>query len=339
MKKIILILLSLVLLINVVGCSGKTEDAPAVSDNNSEKKVFRLAHVSATDYPVVEALQVFTEEVAERSNGTMTVQLFANGQLGQEKDVIESVKLGSIDMTSVNGGAMPAFVPEYAAFTIPFIFRDADHYWSVLNGEIGQEVSKKIEGAGYKLISYMDEGARHVYSVSQPVTKVDDLKGMKIRTTASEASQDGFSNLGAGPTPINYGEVYTALQQKTVDAGENNYASYYTSKHYEVAKYISDTAHLRVPGAFIMSVDAWNKLSNEEQKVIEESATVAREWGINRFKEKESEYLNLAIDGGAIFTEISAEEKAKFVELSQPVFDKYREVVGAELIDGILNSK
>lgn len=300
---------------------------------------YKLGHVSAADYPVVEALKVFADKVNELSGGEIIVEVYSDGQLGQEKDALEAVKLGSMGMTSVNGGAMPAFVPEYAAFTIPYIFRDNTHKWDVLNGDIGSLVADKMKDAGFHLISYMDEGARHVYTAKKPVHSVADLKGMKIRTTGSRASQDGFIALGAAPTPINYGEVFTALQQGTVDGAENNFASYYTSKHFEAAKYITDTGHLRVPGAFVMSQKVWDKLSESHKKAITEAATYAREWGINRFDEKESEYLDMAIKGGAIFSEFPATEVTKAVEMSKPVFEKYKSEVGADLIDSILNYK
>ncbi len=320
--------------------------APLSAQGDSEAKsgqqatiTYKLGHVSAADYPVVEALKVFAEKVNEFSDGGIVVEVYSDGQLGQEKDALEAVKLGSMGMTSVNGGAMPAFVPEYAAFTIPYIFRDDVHKWNVLNGEIGQSVALKMKEAGFHLISYMDEGARHVYSARKIINTVADLKGMKIRTTGSRASQDGFIALGAAPAPINYGEVFTALQQGTVDGAENNFASYYTSKHYEAAKFITNTGHLRVPGAFVMSQKVWEKLSEKNQNAITEAATYAREWGINRFNEKEGDYLNLAIKGGAVFNEFPAAEVAKAVELCKPVFEKYKKEAGAELIDSILNYK
>ncbi len=351
MKKLLAILLVAVMLVSITACGGNTpatpsgnnsSNSPEPSGNDSEKKpskVYKLGHVSAADYPVVEALKEFADKVYELSDGDIKVEVYSDGQLGQEKDALEAVKLGSMGMTSVNGGAMPAFVPEYAAFTLPFVFRDEVHMWNVLDGELGQQVADKMAEAGFHLISYMYEGARHVYTSKKPVASVADMKGLKIRTTGSQASQDGFIALGAAPTPVNFGEVFTALQQGVVDGAENNYSSYYTSKHYEGAKYITDTAHLRVPGAFVMSQKEWESLTEAQQNAITEAAEYAKEWGINRFNEKENEYLEMCLEAGAEFVEFPAAEREKAVELMKPVFEKYKETVGADLMDGILNTK
>jgi tripartite ATP-independent transporter DctP family solute receptor len=341
MKKKLMVLLMICCVLGMGFAQGNKETSVSSGEGETKKPSysFKLGHVSAADYPVCQALKQFADKVYELSNGDIQVQVYTDGQLGQEKDALEAVKLGSMGMTSVNGGAMPAFVPEYAAFTIPYIFRDNTHKWTVLNGEIGKKVAQLCADAGFHLVSYMDEGARHVYTTKKPVSTVAALKGLKIRTTGSTASQDGFAALGASPTPINYGEVFTALQQGIVDGAENNYSSYYTSKHYEVAKYITNTGHLRVPGAFVMSEKVWKGMTPEQQKAITDAAKYACEWGINRFNEMEDQYLKKALADGATFVDFPASEVAKAQKLCQPVFDKYKKEVGADLIDGILNTK
>lgn len=314
-----------------------TETTETADSGKTPSKVYKLGHVSAADYPVCEALQQFADKLYELTDGDIKVEVYTDGQLGQEADAIEAVKLGSMGMTSVNGGQICTFVPEYTAFTLPYIFKDADTEWAILNGEIGQLVASKFEDAGLHLISYMDEGSRHVYTAKKQVTCLDDLKGLKIRTTGSQASGDGFEALGVAPTPVAFGEVFSALEQGVVDGAENNFSTYYTSKHYEAAPYITDTYHLRVPGAFVMSLNEWNSLTDEQRAAIEEAAAYAREWGIERFNEKEQEYLQAAIDAGAIYTEFPEAEREKAAELLQPVFEEYKSIVGAEIMDGILN--
>ncbi|MGH4037966.1 MAG: TRAP transporter substrate-binding protein [Sphaerochaeta sp.] len=298
---------------------------------------FKMAHVCADNYPVCEALVTFADKVEELSGGKITAELYANGQLGQENDVLESVKLGTIDMTSVNGGAMVPFVPEYAAFTLPYIFENPEMEWSILNGEIGSDVAAKCKEAGFHLIAYMEDGTRNVYTAKKQIKTADDFNGLKIRTTGSIASQDGFAALGASPTPINLGEVYTALQNGTVDGAENNYSSYYTTKHYEVGKYISSTGHLRVPGAFVMSEKKWNSLSEEQQGWITEAGKYAQEWGIKHFNEVDNENLQKCIDGGAIYYEFPASEVKKAAAKCTTVFEKYSQKEGGYIVDEILN--
>lgn len=309
------------------------------SDSAPKTLNFKMAHSVAPSYPVCEAMEVFADKVSELSGGTITAELYASGQLGQENDVLESVKLGTIGMTSVNGGAMVPFVPEYAAFTLPYIFANNAMKWEILDGEIGDKVADKIKAAGFHLIAYMEDGTRNVYTAKKQIRTADDFKGLKIRTTGSIASQDGFAALGAAPTPINLGEVYTALQNGTVDGAENNYSSIYSTKHHEVGKYISSTGHLSVPGAFVMSEKLWESLSADQQKWITEAGEYAHTWGIKRFAAVDDENLQKCIDEGAIYYEFPASEVAKAAAACAPVYEKYSKKAGGATVTEILNYK
>lgn len=333
MKRILLCAACAAIMVTPAAFAQGGEDTQGAA---SEVLSFKMAHATPEDYPVCEAMVVFADKVAELSGGKITAKRYANGQLGQENEVLESVKLGTIGMTSVNGGAMVPFVPEYAAFTLPYIFANDEAKWAMLNGSIGAAVSQKCEEAGFHLIAYMEDGTRQVYTSRKQIKTVADLKGLKIRTTGSIASQDGFAALGAAPTPMNLGEVYTALQNGTVDGAENNYSSYYSTKHFEVAKYITSTGHLRVPGAFVMSQKVWSRFSAEQQRWITEAGKYAQEWGIKRFTDVDNENLEKCIAGGAVYYEFPASEIAKAVEACKPVFEKYSQKDGGAIIAEIM---
>jgi len=312
---------------------GNTEQAAGASETLN----FKMAHACPDSYPVCKAMEAFADKVAEVSDGKITAELYSNGQLGQENDVLESVKLGTIGMSSVNGGAMVPFVPQYAAFTLPYIFKNNTDKWEILNGKIGAEVAEKCAEAGFHLIAYMEDGTRNVYTAKKQIKTLADFKGLKIRTTASIASQDGFAALGAAPTPINLGEVYTALQNGTVDGAENNYSSYYSTRHNEVGKYLTSTGHLRVPGAFVMSQKKWESLSEEQQMWISEAGKYAQEFSIQSFLENDKTNLQACVDEGTIFYEFPAEEVEKAAQACQPVFEKYSKKEGGEIVTEILN--
>lgn len=362
MKKKTALLLAAALAVSALaGCSsgGKKETAaPAASEAKTEasggaeagdkkedsapsgeKVVLRIGHGNTADYPVSEALAVFAEKVDEYSQGTIEVQVFNDGQLGEEKDCIEGVKLGTMEMARVNCGNMASFINELNAFSLPFIFRDQDHYWNVLNGEVGTFFKDKFEASGYKLLTFYDEGARYIYNKDGFVTKPEDLDGVKIRTMGAQFIQDGFKALGASATPMNFGEVYTSLQQGVIDAAENNYASLYTSKQYEVAPYLTDTAHLRIPGVLIMNLKLWNGLSDQQKEILQKAADESCDYCTVRFTEKEEEFRQMIIDDGAQFQALTSEERDAFSQLCQPVFEQYKDIVGSGIVEKIIETK
>ncbi len=336
MKKALVLFVALGLIAALIaGCGSTQTKSP---DAAKTVKVFKLANDGAPDHPIAQGLAMFADEVGKASKGNLKIDVFNNGQLGQEKDAVEGVKLGTIQLTKANCGNITGYVKELNAFTLPFIFRDMDHNWKVLNGPIGDSIRQKFEANGFKLLCFLEEGARYVYS-SKLVNTPDDFKGMKIRTMAAASIQDGFKALGASPTPMNTGEVYSALEQGVIDAAENNLGVIYSMKHFEVAKKISDTAHLRIPSALIMSMKEWNKLSPEEQKMFQDAANKASEWEKKKYTEDEKGFKEKLLAAGVQFNTIDDATRAKFIKLCEPVFEQYKGILGKELIEGIINTK
>jgi len=233
---------------------GNTEEN---ADGITGQTVLKLAHVLDQSHPVHLAMEHMGEQLADVSGGLMKLEIFPNGQLGSETDSIEQVQRGVLAMVKTSTAPLEGFIPEMALFGLPYLFRDGDHYWNVLLGDVGKELLSKGEGVGLKGLIYYDSGSRSFYTIDSPVLHPDDLKNMKIRVMRSKTSIEMISQMGGSPTPIPFGELYTALQQGMVDGAENNPPSIDTSRHYEVAKHYSLGEHSRIPDIVLFSQRIW----------------------------------------------------------------------------------
>lgn len=272
-------------------------------------------------YPTVEAVKSMAAEVKAKTNDRICIEVFPAAQLGEEKDSIEQTQFGVIDMVRASFGTFNDIVPITQTFSLPYLFRSTEHMHTVLDGPIGEEVGKAFEGYDLVALAYYDGGSRSFYNSQHPINALADLKGMKFRVMQNDVFVDMMSALGANATPMPYGEVYSAIQTGVIDGAENNYPSYDTSGHAEVAKYYTLDQHLMVPELVAMSKVSWDKLSADDQAILREaaknSATVERElWAA---QEKASEEKVLAL-GSEIVKEI---DKTPFIEAMAPVYEKY----------------
>lgn len=239
--------------------------------NESRVRVIKLAHVLDPGHPVHRGMLYMAEKLSEKSGGRMRVDIYPSGQLGQERDLIELLQIGSLAMTKVSTAALEAFVPEMKIFGLPYVFRDDEHRWKVLNGEIGKRLLLAGEKFFLRGMCYYDAGSRSFYTKDVPIHSPADLKGLKIRVMNSPTSFAMVQALGGSATPIPWGELYTALQQGVVDGAENNPPSFYLSRHYEVCKYYSLDEHTAVPDIVLMSTVVWQSLSLQEQQWLQEA--------------------------------------------------------------------
>ena len=231
--------------------------------------VLKLAHSLDTQHPVHLAIDYLGERLRVHSGGKMQLDIYPGGQLGSERETMELLQIGSLAMTKVSASPMEGFVPEMKIFSLPYVFRDNEHYWRVLEGDIGEQLLLAGESVFLRGIAYYDAGSRSFYSVDKPIRKPDDLIGMKMRVQQSQTSIQMVRAFGGAATPIAWGELYTALQQGVVDGAENNPPSFYSSKHYEVAPYFSLNEHTMVPDILLISAYIWNKLSQQEQEWLQ----------------------------------------------------------------------
>jgi tripartite ATP-independent transporter DctP family solute receptor len=264
--------------------------------------VLKLAHVQDQSHPVHAAMVFMAERVAELSGGTVEIQIFPNGQLGSESECIEQVQRGALAITKTSAAAMEGFVPGMAVFSLPYLFRDNEHYWQVLNGPIGKKMLSAGDGVGIHGLCYYDAGSRSFYTIDRPLRTPEDLHGMKIRVMKSRIAMDMITAMGGAPTPISFGELYTALQQRMVDGAENNPPSFLSSRHYEVAKYLSLDEHTRVPDVVIFSRSIWTRLSPQVQAWIAQAAMESVKFQRNLWQEKTQESLDTLVQEGVQVT-------------------------------------
>jgi tripartite ATP-independent transporter DctP family solute receptor len=239
---------------------------------HSQSRVLKLGHSLDNSHPVHKGMEFMAKRLAELSGGSMQIQIFPNEQLGNETEAIEQVQRGALAMTKTSTGPLESFLPEMAVFSVPYIFRDAEHFWRVLEGAIGAELLRLGESKGIHGLCYYDSGSRNFYTIQRPVLSPDDLRGMKIRVMKSKTSMDMVQALGGAPTPIAFGELYTALQTGIVDGAENNMPSFTSTRHYEVCKHFSLDEHTLIPDILLISQRVWESLSHQQQQWLQQAA-------------------------------------------------------------------
>jgi tripartite ATP-independent transporter DctP family solute receptor len=235
-------------------------------------KLIKMGHAQVTNHPVHEAMLFLAKRLEEKSNGKLRMKVFPNQQLGSERELLELLQIGSLGMTKVSAAALEGFAPTMSVFGLPYLFRDDAHQKKVLEGEIGRQLLLDGEEFWLRGLTYYDAGKRSFYTKDKPVAIPADLAGKKVRVMESVTASNMVKAMGGSPTPVSYGELYTALQQGIVDAAENNPPSLYTSKHYEVCKFYSLDEHAALPDVVIVSTKVWESLTTQEQQWLQESA-------------------------------------------------------------------
>ncbi len=316
-------LLSVFVLVSVVftGCQ---------ADN--DVRVIKLGHGLDISHPVHKAMVFMAERLAEKSKGKVKLDIYPSQQLGSERECLELLQIGSLGMTKVSTGVLENFVPELKVLGLPFLFRSNEHRYNVLEGEVGEELLDASIPQRLKGLTFYDAGSRSFYSKT-PIRTPEDLNGEKVRVMESQTAISMVQALGGSPTPIAYGELYTALQQGIVDGAENNLPSFYTSRHYEVCKFYTMDEHTAVPDELLISMLLWNKLSKQEQQWIKEAAVESRIYEKKIWHEAELEALEKVQEAGVT---IITPDKEAFRERVEPLYQTYKENPKmAKLIDQI----
>ncbi|PWL33535.1 TRAP transporter substrate-binding protein [Marivita sp. XM-24bin2] len=272
-------------------------------------------------YPTVVAVQKMGEMLEERTGGKLCIEVFHSAQLGQEKDTIEQTQFGVIDMNRVSLGPFNNIIEETQVPSLPFIFRSTDHMHRVMDGPVGQQILDAFSDHDLVGLAFYDGGSRSFYNSQKPIRSIDDLAGLKFRVMQSDIFVDMVSALGANATPMPYGEVYSSIQTGVIDGAENNWPSYDSSGHFEVAKYYTLNQHLIVPEVLVMSKTSFDKLSAEEQEIVRQAARdsvpLMRELWQEREKVSEQRVRDAGVE---IITDI---DKTPFMDAMEPVYQKY----------------
>lgn len=281
---------------------------------------FRSADThNADDYPTVVAVKRMSEILEKNSGGKYKIKVFNKSALGSEKETIDQVKIGALDMTRVNVGPMNAVCPLTQVPTMPFLFRSVEHMRHVLDGPVGDEILKSCESAGFIGLAFYDSGARSIYA-KKPIKTVADAKGLKIRVQQSDLWVALVSAMGANATPMPYGEVYTGLKTGLIDAAENNIPSFDTAKHVEAVKIYSKTEHSMAPEILVMSKVVWDKLPPADQALIRAAAKESVAYQRQKWDEQEAKSLASVKAQGAQIVEV---DKASFQAVMGPVYEKF----------------
>lgn len=286
------------------------------------KIVLKLGHALDPSHPVHVGMEHMAQRLDELSAGTVELQIFPSGQLGSEPETIEQLQQGALAMVKTSTAAMEGFVPEMAVFGLPYLFRDEDHYWTVLNGPVGRELLAAGESNNVHGLCYYDSGSRSFYTIKGPVLSPADLSGLKIRTLPSRMAMDAMSTMGGAPTPIPWGELYTALQQGMVDGAENNPPSFFSSRHYEIAKHFSIDEHTRIPDMLICSKKVWDALPPHVRQWVNQAVADSVAFQRELWREKTDEALRAVEKEGVT---IYHPDKASFVEATAPMYEQVQD--------------
>lgn len=313
--------MTIALIVGLSGCGKK-----------SDETVLKMGHALDVEHPVHKAMVFMAEKLKEKSGGKVILQIYPGEQLGSEREMIEQVQMGLLDITKVSTSPLESFIPSMSVFSVPYLFRDNEHFWKVLDGPTGKKLLQAGEKVGLKGLCYYDAGSRSFYTKEKPILTPDDLIGMKIRVQESKTSMLMIKELGASPTPIAWGELYTSLQQGVVDGAENNPPSFYLSGHYEVCKHYSLDEHTMVPDIVIMSMKKWKKLPADIQQMIQEAADESVQEQKRLWKEMSDEALRTVQERGVT---VYHPEKAPFREKVKPMHDSYKGTEVGDLIEEI----
>jgi tripartite ATP-independent transporter DctP family solute receptor len=280
-------------------------------------KVIKMGHAQVVSHPVHQAMIFLGKRLEEKSGGKIKVKVYPNQQLGTERELLELLQIGSVGMTKVSAASLEAFSPEISVLGLPYLFRDDAHITQVLEGEIGKELLLSTEKYWLRGLCFYDAGKRSFYSKTKSIATPADLEGLKVRVQESKMAINMVRGMGGSPTPVSYGELYTALQQGIVDAAENNPPSFYNSRHYEVCKYYSIDEHTAIPDVVLVSTKVWSELSPEEQVWLQEAADESAVYQTKLWKEAVEEALREVQKAGV---EISYPSKEPFLEKVAAVY-------------------
>ncbi len=342
MKKVLAIALALCLVLSLAACGGSGSSAPAAStpaastpDAGSTPAgepmgptlSFKLAENQPDGNPITEGMKMFAELANKYTDGTVTIEVYANAALTDEASSIDQCQAGTLDFTRVNTNSLAPTVDEFGVFAMPYLFTSVEQKYAALDGEAGKMVMDTLGDYNMVGLDYFEAGARCFYTTSKPIEKVEDLNGMKIRVQQTEVAISMVQALGANATPMDYAEVFQGLQTGIVDGAENDFVSYYTSGHYEVAKYYSLDKHMEPPAVLICSQKAWDQMTEAQQEAIVRASHEAAEWQRVAMQEYQDESRAECEKAGCTIIDVDIQSFQDAVSSVYDAYPQYAEIV------------
>ena len=324
-------LLTVVLLVIslLIGCSQATTSNENNNQSSGDDKasqeeiVLRLGHGTATSSLYHAGSVKFKELVEEKTDGKVKIEIYSDGQLGHDRELIDAMGLGSMDMGMVGVEPVVTLAEKLQVVNLPYLFKDRDTAYSVLDGEVGKEMVQDLpQKSGIRVLDYFENGFRHVSNSRGEINSIEDLSRLDIRTPESPVSLSIFRALGANPTPMSFGELYTGLQQGTVDGQENPVSLFYTTNFYEVQDHLALTRHMYSPMMLVISEQKWSSMSSEIQDAIIEASAEARDYERLLSQQQEEEYIEKVLEKGVTITEPELEP---FIEATRVVHQDFEE--------------
>ena len=296
---------------------------------------FRFSIQNTMDHPLGVGAQKFADLVSQKSGGKMKVTVFPGGTLGGDVQTVSALQGGTIDFMTITAGLLVGVSKPFGVYDLPYLFNDVKEADAIVDGPVGRKLQALLPEKGLIGLGYWDLGFRNVTNSKRPITKVEDLQGLKLRTLQSPIFIDMFGALGANPVPLPFPELYTALEQKVVDGQENPVAVVAFAKFNEVQKYLSLTRHTYGAQSFMLSKKTWDKLSPDEQKVITDAAAETKVYQRQISRELNQKELDSLKAKGMQVNELSPQEVARIREKLQPVVAKYAPQFGDPLVNEI----
>jgi len=343
-KKLSYFLVAVLSMGSLVGCGGNatessgSSDQPAQAANSNsgaEGDVVTIAVGSAAPDTETSHYQQFLlkmkEQVEKETNGTVKIEIHPNGELGGEREMIEAVQLGTLDATITGAGPLGNFAPSSNALDFPFLFNDREHAYKVLDGEIGQSISKELEPTGAKILVWAENGFRNITNNTRPIKKPEDLKGIKIRTQENKVHLDTFKDYGANPTPMAFTELFTSMQQGVVDGEENPLSVIVPNKFFEVQKYMTLSDHFYQAAPFVINTAKFESLTPDQQKALQSAAEAARDFERQFIFDMNEKFIETAKEGGMEILPAEEFDREAFVAASENVYKKYESEYGEVL--------
>ncbi|MCU9614885.1 DctP family TRAP transporter solute-binding subunit [Caldibacillus lycopersici] len=334
LKKIFATALISILYVGVLSACGNKESG---SNSEGEEKIYNIdvGHVVTTNDAYHLALEKFAENVKEKSGGRINIEIFPSSQLGNERDLVEGITMGTVDMAVVASGNVAAFTNTYQPFDLPFIFRDHEHAHKVLDGEIGQQALKSLDSLGIKGLANWENGFYNTWNAKHPINTPEDFKDLKIRANDNPIHIASYDALGASAITMGWSEVYTAIQNGTVDGVAVSIPSMYNSKIYEVAPYISTSSEFYVTAILMMNKNLFDGMPEDLQQILVEEANAVTAYERQLVADMETEFIQKLKDEGF---EVTNPDKEALKEAAwQPVYDEYADKLGKDVIESIQN--
>ena len=340
MKKLLVILMSLLLILAfMAGCSSNQQE-PANNDTSAEDTdtvepiTISLGHLAAVESSINQSCIAFKDYVEKESNGAVVVNLFPNGELGDDAQTIQSVTMGTLTMAIPDSAVLTSYSPKFSVLNMPYLFTNKDAGYAALDGELGEVLNAELQKSGIECLGYQYGSPRELTNNVKPVNEPSDLEGMKIRVMENPVFIEFFKALGANPIPMSFSELYTAMAQGTVDGQDNPTTAVKEVKFYEVQKYLSLTDHTFSWGAIIINKDFYEKLPDDVKKIIDDGVKqYLIDYQQELIKENEATDIDALTEAGMVINEITPENKAKFKAIAETIYPQFVDEIGQDVFD------